>query len=165
MHICVDNLGHHWFRYWLVACSAPSHYLNQYWNIVSCTLGNGLHWNFNWNLDILIQINAKSRPFCLGLNVLRVQAGWCYLSNFDVEKYWRWDTVDLFKSSVSCQPCQDQCVVLPNYSFCLRIGNFPQKKNLKNIGNYFILFKALISTHLQGLTLSIWFTCPSGTWF
>ena len=34
---------------WLVACSAPSHYLNQCWNIVNCTHGNKLQWNFNRN--------------------------------------------------------------------------------------------------------------------
>ena len=27
----MNCMGHHWFRYWLVACSAPSHYLKQYW--------------------------------------------------------------------------------------------------------------------------------------
>ena len=24
-------LGHHWFREWIVACEAPSHYTNQCW--------------------------------------------------------------------------------------------------------------------------------------
>ena len=28
--ICVDNLDHHWFWSWIVTCSAPSLYLNQY---------------------------------------------------------------------------------------------------------------------------------------
>ena len=27
-HICVSDLGQHWFRWWLVAYSPPSHYLN-----------------------------------------------------------------------------------------------------------------------------------------
>ena len=31
---------HHWFRYLLVAWPAPSHYLNQCWDIVNCTLRN-----------------------------------------------------------------------------------------------------------------------------
>ena len=39
-HICVSELGHHWFRYWLVAYSAPSHYLNQCWRIVHWTPGD-----------------------------------------------------------------------------------------------------------------------------
>ena len=46
-HICVVELGHHWFRQWLVACSALSHYLNQCWNIVNWTFRNKLQWNFN----------------------------------------------------------------------------------------------------------------------
>ena len=25
-HICVSDSGQHWFRYWLVACSAPNHF-------------------------------------------------------------------------------------------------------------------------------------------
>ena len=31
LHICVTELGQHWFRYWLVTNSAPSHYLSQCW--------------------------------------------------------------------------------------------------------------------------------------
>ena len=57
-HICVIKLGHHWFRYWLVACSAPSHYLNQCWNIVNWTFRNKLQWNFNRNSNIFIQVFA-----------------------------------------------------------------------------------------------------------
>ena len=30
-HIYVTELCHHWFRWWLVACSAPSCYQNQWW--------------------------------------------------------------------------------------------------------------------------------------
>ena len=33
----------------------PSHFLNQCWNIVNWTFGNKLQWNFNQNLNILIQ--------------------------------------------------------------------------------------------------------------
>ena len=38
--ICVSKLGHIWFRWWLAACSAPSHYLNQCWYIYNWTTGN-----------------------------------------------------------------------------------------------------------------------------
>ena len=66
--------NHHWFRLWLVAWTAPSHYLNQCWNI------GPLGTNFN-EISIGIQTfsfkkmhfkmsSAKWRPFCLGLNVL-----------------------------------------------------------------------------------------------
>ena len=41
------ELGQCWFRWWLIACSAPSYYPNQYWLIVSWTLRS----KFQWNLD------------------------------------------------------------------------------------------------------------------
>ena len=43
---------------WLVAWSAPSHYLNQCWNIFNWTIGNKLQWNSNRNSNIFIQENA-----------------------------------------------------------------------------------------------------------
>ena len=42
-------LGRHWFRYWLVAYSAPSRYLNQCWISVDFALRNKFKWNFNQN--------------------------------------------------------------------------------------------------------------------
>ena len=48
----------------LGACLAPSHYLNQWWNIVNCTLGNKVQWNFNRNLNIFIQENAYENVIC-----------------------------------------------------------------------------------------------------
>ena len=39
-HMCVNGLGQHCFRYWLVAYSAPSHYQNQGWVFVNWTLRN-----------------------------------------------------------------------------------------------------------------------------
>ena len=43
----------------LVAWSAPSHYLNQCWNIVNWTLGNKLQWHFNLNSNIFIHENGS----------------------------------------------------------------------------------------------------------
>ena len=71
-----QQTNHHWFRLWLVAWPAPSHYLNQCWNIVNETLGNKLQWNFIRNSNIFIQENALenvvgetaailSRPQCV----------------------------------------------------------------------------------------------------
>ena len=37
--IWVIELGHHRIRWWLVVCSAPSHYVNQCWLTVNWTLG------------------------------------------------------------------------------------------------------------------------------
>ena len=75
-HICVSQAYHHWFRWWLVAWPAPSHYLNQCWNIVNWTLGNKVQWKCDRNSYIFIQENALenvvwemasilSRPQCL----------------------------------------------------------------------------------------------------
>ena len=80
---------HHWFRWWLVAWSVPSHYLNQCWNIVNWTLGIKFQWNLNQNQYIFIQENAfenvvcemapiSSRPQCvnsLALSFTRSGAG------------------------------------------------------------------------------------------
>ena len=44
--------------------SAPSHYLNQCWNIVNWTLGNKLQWHFILNSYIFIQQNAFGNDVC-----------------------------------------------------------------------------------------------------
>ena len=74
--ICFLATSLHWFRLWLVAWMAPSHYLNQCWNIINWPLRNKLQWNFNQNSNIFIQENALenvvyqmaftlSRPQCV----------------------------------------------------------------------------------------------------
>ena len=75
-HICASKQGHHRSRKWLVAWSAPSHYLNRWWNIVNWTLSNKVRWNRKQNSCIFIQENAYenvvwkmasilSRPQCV----------------------------------------------------------------------------------------------------
>ena len=63
-HICVSKLDHHCFRSRLVACTAPSHYLNQCWIIVNWTLRNKLQCNLNRNSNIFIQENAFESDVC-----------------------------------------------------------------------------------------------------
>ena len=65
-HICVSESGQHWLRWWVVAYSAPSHYLNQCWVIVNWTLSRKLQWNLNKNTKLFIGGNAfvKLWPFC-----------------------------------------------------------------------------------------------------
>ena len=53
-HICISELGQHWFKYWLVACSAPSHYLNQWRLIVNWTLRNKFQWISIQNTKFLL---------------------------------------------------------------------------------------------------------------
>ena len=57
-HIGVSDSSQHWFRWWLVAYSAPSHYLNQCWVIVNWTLRNKLQWNFSQKSKFIIQESA-----------------------------------------------------------------------------------------------------------
>ena len=45
IHVCVSGASQQCFRQWLVAYSAPSHYLNQYWAIVNWTLRNKFQWD------------------------------------------------------------------------------------------------------------------------
>ena len=43
--------------WWLVACSTPSHYLNQCWLIANCILENNFQWNIDPNTTTSIQEN------------------------------------------------------------------------------------------------------------
>ena len=52
--------------------NAPSHYLNQCWNMVNSNIRNKLQWNLKRiSLKMHLKMSSgKWRPFCLGLNVL-----------------------------------------------------------------------------------------------
>ena len=63
-HICISESGQHWFRWWLVTYSAPSHYLNQCCVIVNWKLTNKLQWNFNQNTNFLIHEIASEKIVC-----------------------------------------------------------------------------------------------------
>ena len=63
-HICVSESGQHWFRQWLVAYSAPSHYLTQCWVIVNWTLRSNLQWIQNQNLKLFFHENASENIIC-----------------------------------------------------------------------------------------------------
>ena len=49
---------------------APSHYLNQCWNIVNWTLRNKLQWTFNRNYNIFIHENAIESVVCEMVTIL-----------------------------------------------------------------------------------------------
>ena len=53
-----------------MAWQAPSHYLNQCWNVVNCTLRNKFQCNFNWNSNIFIQENALEYVVCEMASIL-----------------------------------------------------------------------------------------------
>ena len=63
-HACVGNLCHNWFSYWLVAFSAPNHYLNQCCIIVNSTIREKFRWHPNRNLNIFIQENVFEKVVC-----------------------------------------------------------------------------------------------------
>ena len=63
-HICVSESGQHWSRQWLVAYSAPSHYLDQSWIIVNWTLKNKHLWNYDQNYTFFIQEDAFENAVC-----------------------------------------------------------------------------------------------------
>ena len=50
-----------WALVQIVAYSAPSHYLNQWWVIVNSTLRNKLQWNFNQSTNFYIHENASEK--------------------------------------------------------------------------------------------------------
>ena len=58
-HISVSESGQHLFRLWLVAFSAPSHYINQWWVVAKWTLRNKLQWNFYQNTKFFIHKNTS----------------------------------------------------------------------------------------------------------
>ena len=59
-----QETNHHWSRWWLVAWSAPCHYLDQCWNIVNSKLRNKMQWNLKLNSYIFIQENAFENAVC-----------------------------------------------------------------------------------------------------
>ena len=64
------QFNHHWFRKWLVAWSAPSHYLIQCWDIINWTLRNKLQWNVSRNYKIFIQENVFESVVCEMASIL-----------------------------------------------------------------------------------------------
>ena len=68
--IYVSKIWHHWFRYWLVACKAPSHYLNQCWFVVNWNPWDKLKRYSHQNSNIFIQVNAfENAVWTFSLNI------------------------------------------------------------------------------------------------
>ena len=57
-HLFASRLNACWQTDWAIAWSAPSHYLNWWWNIVYWTLRNKCEWNCNHYSYIFNQENA-----------------------------------------------------------------------------------------------------------
>ena len=100
----VGNVGHHWFRQWLVTCSAPSHDLNHGWLIINWSLGNIRHGNLNQNTTVFIQNNwlanavCEKVVICLGLNELILESqGTClqWWRNFNHLNVGKWQRTQI----------------------------------------------------------------------
>ena len=63
-HICVSESSQHWLRKWLIAYSAPSHYLNQCWVIVTWTHRNKLQRIHDHGTKNSIHENASENIVC-----------------------------------------------------------------------------------------------------
>ena len=61
---CVGKLCHPWFRYWLVAYSAPNHHLNQCWCMFKTGPLKSFHLNFNQMSTVFIQENEFEDVVC-----------------------------------------------------------------------------------------------------
>ena len=90
MHIWDSKLHPHWFRQWL----APSHYLNQCWNIVNRTFGSKLQGNLNRNWYVVIHENTfenvvwkmaaiLSRSQCVKA-LFSLSTEWCCILHYEI---------------------------------------------------------------------------------
>ena len=74
-HICVTEMGHHWFWKWLVTCSAPNHYPDQWVLIVNWTprekFQRNLYQTSHSQKCILENVVCKMAAICLGVDVCR----------------------------------------------------------------------------------------------
>ena len=57
-HICmyISQLGHHWFKWWIVTCFVPSHFLNQWWLYafeLKCISVIYTKWT-SWSMDLCV---------------------------------------------------------------------------------------------------------------
>ena len=93
-HICVRKLCHHCLTQWLVACSAPSHYLN----IVNWTLSNKFQWKLNRNLCIFIhEITSENVVWKMAAILSRSRCVKIRASMNDCVAYILWTTVIIIK--------------------------------------------------------------------
>ena len=78
MHLCICKLGHRWYRWGLVACSLPNHYLNHGWFAVLWTIRNKFQGNLGkTNHYMFCEMSAiLCRPPCVQY-VLRT-VSWCF---------------------------------------------------------------------------------------
>ena len=92
-HICVSESRQHGFRKWLVAYSAPSHYLNQCCFIVNWPARSKLQWNFNQNTKVFIREIASENIVC-GVAIVLSGGRWVKLQNCPIVLHRMWWHID-----------------------------------------------------------------------
>ena len=74
-HICVEKLGHHWFKLRVVTCSASIHHLNQWWVVVKWTFWDKFEWHMSyiniWYIHIYTPIFWKRKIYFIILPIKR----------------------------------------------------------------------------------------------
>ena len=128
---CVSELENHLFRSCLLACLAPSHYLNHCWFVVNSTPRNQIQWNFNRIKKSSTKVRLK----------YRLQNGHHFVLGLNLSSYWHWFsfmqhvandqpdnvgcedsgencTIDLLKQLRLQSPCID-------FTFCVHHRNLP----------------------------------------
>ena len=134
MHVCFGNINHHWFRKWLVACSAQCHYLNQWLNIVNWTLRNTFQWHLNRNLNIFIEENTFENVVCeMAAILFRPQC---------VKTWVKLHSWKLFLGN-GLSPGHHQAITSTNADL-LPIGNLGTKFGEIEINIQIILFKEML---------------------
>ena len=99
-HICVSELCQHWFRWWLVAWSVPSHYLNQCWLIVSWTLTNKFQLDLNWNVKLFLHENALENIIC---EMAAILSRWRSDNDYIHMNKWEHDLTWYIETQLCCQ--------------------------------------------------------------
>ena len=125
---------------------APSHYLNQCWNIVYWTLWNKFQWNFNRNSNIFFHENEVESVVCEMASILSwpqcVNGKVCFLflSNWNI--FYRDIANSIFdlENSMSMPSAQLRCTffcsVVIGHIFFLRLDNSFLRYNKLNVGSW-----------------------------
>ena len=134
------------FRWWVVACPSPSHFLNQSSDLINMTLWNKLQWNHNRNLIFLSEkirfkiSSGKWRRFCHGLDVLT-----CHRFVFSIQRFW-------FRESLKFVCGIRKCKTLASTVISIRLVNmFSNNDALSVIGYAGIEYCMLEENHIDGL--------------
>ena len=83
-HICISDQGHRLIRWWLVACSAPSHYLDHCWHFANLIFQWNVRCHSNYNYfqsrECICKCRLQNTDYhddVIKWNIFRVTGHWC----------------------------------------------------------------------------------------